>query len=1113
MRHLYIIIFILSITNLYRPQSVYAQADHIFTTIGESNGLRNVVITSIAEDGNGFIWMGSPTGLVRYDGYHSAYFNNIQDGLKGNCVIDLGTDSYGNIWISTENGVSKYDIKQESFTNYPLITDGEPSYTYQANTIICPANGKILFLSNHGMLCEFDSAQNAFCPILESYTKEHSPKACFACSDGNLLVFNQKGRDIQQIDYSGKCIREYIYIHGNDGAYINNANTIMGNGDGTMYLGSDNGLFLIDNINKSITHIAEAGGIPMPQQIKALYRDHDGLIWIGTNAEELHIYNDKDNTLEVITSDKNHQSRIKLNSCSVMDILEDSRGLIWLATWQGASYTEQQSSRLFQSITSQDFPDILTQNLISDVVEVGDRLVIASDGGGLTFWKPEENKRLDLWQTNGMRNSSILTLATDSKGNIYNGGYNHGLSRISSNYSRIDNYVANPENPNALESDFVRDILIENDNRIWVLTNGGGLHLLDPDTKKIERIRQDRNGNKPVSPYGICIAQAPNKNIIWGTYHGLVCYDYLDNKITNHVADPQNPTTISHNWVYCVRVDSKGKIWVGTASGLNIFDQASGTFRLPGNNADLANICCYSMEEDSRGYIWIGTSNGIMKINSENCQVERTYGSYDGIVSNNFYVNGSRTTKDGTMYFCNMDGLIRLNPNKITHKPLLPKPTIVGLLIDYKLEKPGAKTSPLQQSITRTDYITLNSKQNSFAIQFASLGYLDCESYSYMYRILGGDNENWIDIGTRREIDFISMAPGKYTIQICARNSDNTSSVPTELTIEVLPPWYATTFMKILMVILGITTALILYKLRIEHLKQQRETLRLQVMERTEELSALNDELQNSLQRINSKNIAIQGSIKYAQTIQQALLTKQQDFGKFFEPAVVYMPKDIVSGDFFWMKECKGMIFASNIDCTGHGVPGAFMSLIANSILNDIIDTEKLYEPAQILSELSWRISRMLEQERSDNKDGMDMALCRFGKDPSGKITQLTYAGAKNPVYLQKAGSSQYEILPADRKSIAGGIREGQILTRLTFSQTERSVESGDVIYMYSDGIIDHTNQQRKRFGRKRLFEMLSSMQNMNMEMQAQIIAQTISEYANGSEQRDDISVLGLKIL
>ena len=766
----------------------------------------------------------------------------------------------------------------------------------------------------------------------------------------------------------------------------------------------------------------------------------------------------------------------------------------------------------FQNLIFHENEDIIPTSSISCIDENRDGLLaIASDGDGISFWDKKSNRCTDFknaGENNRMPNQSLLAVAYDSRGYLYDGGYKHPLHRFSPDRKSDELFAYDPDDPDALNNDFITSILVQDDTTIWVLTNGGGLSLFNPNTNKFSNIKSDRQGVEPCSKYGICMIRDKDGTLLIGTYDGLFTYDHTQNIIRNYRHDHRTASSLSHNWVYSIYQDNDGRIWVGTCSGLNLFDKAHGTFTIYDQNAGFDNTVCNAILGDDDGYLWIATSNGIAKFSIEERRVMRIYDKSDGLLTNNFTKCSHLKDRNGVFFLGTSVGLAYFDPANIKPSYTVQKPLITKLLINYKTVQPCAEGSPIRQSMQMTDQITLTSKQSTFTLQYGSPAYPDAASYTYEYQILD-DGKGWLDRGSRREIDFPNTAPGTHRIAIIAKNRDGAKSQPTTITVIVLPPWYQTWTAKIAFVALIALIITLIVRQRFKNLKLQKAKLEAEVQLRTQEIN-------DALTIIKSKNIAIRGSITYAQTIQAALLTKESDFYKYFQTSFVYHPKDIISGDFFWLKVVEhdggSMIFASVIDCTGHGVPGAFMSIIANSVLNEIVDTIRIYDPAAILSELSFKIATMLDQDSSDNKDGMDMALCRLDTDINGDYQNLTFSGAKNPLYIWRQGDTEYQIIKADRKSVAGGVRSGNVILKETFQKTEIPISKGDTLYMSSDGILDMGDARRKRFSRTRFMQLINSIHPLAMDVQAAEIEKAIVQHTQGTEQRDDISVLGLRL-
>ncbi len=1120
-----------------------AQNEYTLYSYIEKDGLASNSITDIAEDGNGFIWIGSSSGLMFYDGYSFRIINSGNDSLSlhGNYINDLDTDANGNIWIASESCVCKYDILSETFTPYKSQIDGKIESCYQANILFMMHNGKIRYYASR--MFELDTIAHRFVPIQDEVYLPHHIRQCYHCKDDKFLAISIEEKMIYYIDSEGHEI-----------AHISCENTPFGRttdmlelGDGKFYIASDNGLIKADFQAKTIKKIDRVGNYIMPTQIATIYLDDStSELWIGTNAEELHIISANRKKLSVIPSDETHTSSQKLNSSTVLKIFRDSRNLIWLGTWHGLSIMDTNRKKQFRNLIFPECGNILPSCTISGIDENRNGLLaISTDGGGIAFWNKKSSRHTDIkdnHSNDNMPNLSVLTIAYDSKGNLYNGGYMHQLHRYSPDRQSDEVYPYDPDDPDALHCNFITKILVENDTTIWVLTNGSGLSLFNPNTKKFKHIIVDKNGVKPCSPYGICMTLNNEGNIIVGTYEGLFIYNHQQNTVRNYQHNDMTANSLSHNWVYSIYTDSEGLIWVGTCSGLDLFDPETETFTVYDQDAGFSNTVCSAILEDDNRNLWIATSNGIAKFSIEQRKVTRKYDKSDGLLTSNFTKCSYFKDRAGTFYFGTSSGLAYFHPDKILPNHKVEKPLITRLLIDYKTSTPNTPGSPLSKSMSRVNNITLTSEQSTFTLQYASPAYPDASSYTYEYRILG-DDKGWLNKGRRREIDFPNTAPGIYKIALVARNTDGAKSEPTYLTVTVLPPWYKTIMAQIAMAATVILIITLIVRQRFRNLKLQKQKLEDEVKQRTQEirkanimleqrnqelnqsaeeiksqrdmLSEQNQKLENALFTIKSKNFAIQGSITYAQTIITALLTKETEFYQIFDTAYILKPKDIISGDFFWLKnietESAQMVFVADIDCTGHGVPGAFMSIIANAVLNEIVETDHIYQPCEIISELSYRISKMLEQEYSNNKDGMDMALCRFNREADGPFHSMIFSGAKIPIYIRRASDAEYAMIKGDRKSVAGGVRNDEPLEKKIYQECKLEIQKGDTIYMSSDGILDMANPERKRFSRTRFLELINRIYPLEMDCQAVEIEKEIANFAQDTEQRDDISVLGLR--
>lgn len=1268
-----------------------AQDQPLFHSVDEQDGLASDQISCLAVDDYGYLWIGFPSALSRYDGRHFKLYSSSPENrtniVVGNAIAHINKDQDGNMWFASEKGVSYFCLTTSKFTYLPLYDKdkGRIISNYQADKIYVNSRNEIYTFNPINLLCKYNKEKQYIEPVFEGIFKDTHPQNCCMDNDDNFWFLNETTKTITRVSSKGEIMLEINCDDYHVDNVCKNHYGFLDNGNGEYWFGGNFGIYIWDTKINNFKRLEAANSEIFPnREIKCIYKDSRGIIWIGTNALETFYYDPSTKKYTMVPHAKS-RTQYKLNSPTIIDICEDSRGLLWFGTWKGLSFTEQNPTKQFHNI-SNDNKILGDRNYINAFDTYGNMVAIGCDGGGITFWKkddanatahfaPDDTPQFD------METGSALAAAYDRDGYLYNGGYNRSIMRIHPNMKDADIYKIDTKDPHKLQHDFTSCILCDSQNRIWILSNGGGLcQLTDPEKGTVEYHNTDSHGMPHSGNCGTALAEYDDHTLLVGSYIGFSVYDTRDDVFTTYRSIADDTTTLSHNWVYAFCVDSKKRIWIGTCSGFNRFDINTGQFQRYGRECGLlSDVIKGILEDEETGLLWISTAKGISKFDPESGKVLRTYLASDGLLSENFMIRGAHKAADGTMYFGMANGFTYFRPEEIRDVTHMPEPTITGMLINYNRVTPQDSLSPLKKAPEAIDKIVLNFNQSTFTIEFTSLNFVNEGGNQYAYK-MEGFNKDWVDIGTRHEVTFTNLDQGEYTFLVKCRNSDGITSGIRPLKVIIRPPFYRTWwFISITMLlILGIT--LLYMRMRTRSMKERQAKLENTVKERTEALMNVNkaleeqkEEIEKSLNntlilndlsrqitssfdvpnivylafshikmmcrmeffamgifsqskntlefnyirhgfaeqeplavpissntaetkcfsctedqyltggqcagsvfrniegepfgtlfilpiheashingvlvvgcmepnkytktdranlrmitsylsialekakdyhQLRIKNNAINGSIRYAKTIQDAILAHEEEINRYFNAMIIFRPKDIVSGDFYWFKTIGGprkpnMIFAAVIDCTGHGVPGAFMSLISNILLNDIIIRNANYEPNAVLSALHKEIMQSLNQTQNLNDDGLDMALCRFDIDSSGQYSRVVYAGAKNSLYHYHSRTGEIEIYAADRLSIGGYNNAADKV----FTNHIIEANTGDMFYMTSDGIIDQNNKERKRFGRKKLMETISRYHEMDMKDQKTHFQQTLDTYMDGEEQRDDITVMGLKII
>lgn len=385
-------------------------------------------------------------------------------------------------------------------------------------------------------------------------------------------------------------------------------------------------------------------------------------------------------------------------------------------------------------------------------------------------------------------------------------------------------------------------------------------------------------------------------------------------------------------------------------------------------------------------------------------------------------------------------------------------------------------------------------------------------------------NFQWINDGYTRLFGYnFSQLINEYSRNIITKDVDNfVRQLIKECIEQVVPVTYETPWQARGKKTIWVQTTLTPIKDRkgnlktlvaissdISKLKQAEQEIRQQ----SEELMAQKEELMHQNEQIELQNENIRASISYAQTIQSAILPPVSALNRDFQSFIIYKPKDIVSGDFYWhsyqpsSNGKSGKHFLAVVDCTGHGVPGAFMSMIGSQLLNEIIVEKGIEEPNRILETMNSEIIQILRQEDSENNDGMDVCLCTIEKEKPG-YSKVIFSGAKRPLFYYSSDERKLEYIKGTRKTIGG--TQAKRNTEV-FKNHEIILKNGDLIYLTTDGIIDQPAPDRVRFGSPRLFELLKSIGDKPLELQKEFVEKALNSYQQHESQRDDVTFVGVK--
>jgi serine phosphatase RsbU (regulator of sigma subunit) len=451
-------------------------------------------------------------------------------------------------------------------------------------------------------------------------------------------------------------------------------------------------------------------------------------------------------------------------------------------------------------------------------------------------------------------------------------------------------------------------------------------------------------------------------------------------------------------------------------------------------------------------------------------------------------VNAAYTDHSGVVYIGTSGGLISYDPSQDKRKQLPPFTNIVNLLISDK-------------EYDFNNDIVLPYKAYKVRIEFIGLNYSDPQAVRYQYKLEGYDTE-WSDVTSQTSVTYSRIEEGEYTFYLRSYNSEGLSQeIPLSFKIKIKPPIWKTWWFITLLILFISLLFYIIMKIREEKQRKLQEYLERELIARTKEVVEQKEE-------IEIKNRDITDSINYAKRIQTSMLPPVKRLQHHFSGSFVfYHPRDIVSGDFYWFDQVNDNKFTIVCaDSTGHGVPGAFMSMIGSTLIKDICNREAGNSPCKVLQVLDCELRNTLNQNLDDGTkpgDGMDIIVCEIDL----KTHYVRFASAMRPMIIYRNGEEIF--IKGSRNSVGGHYdKEDNI-----FEDEGLQLSKGDIIYMFSDGYSDQFGgPMGKKFKMVRLKNLLQDIHTKPMDEQCIHVKNTFNLWKENYEQVDDVLFMGIKI-
>ena len=1097
-----------------------------------NQGLSQSVVYTTFQDSRGFVWIGTQDGLNRFDGYTFVkYLHNPNDtnSISDSWIYSVTEDKDGNLWVGTRRGLNKFNFAKNKFTRY-IHTPENESDPYRDNVYGCVAGNDGLVYTNTPPLI------NAFDPKTGKYKHfrnnvGENPNV----EEQTLPIIIDKDGEIWAATTFG--LTKFNPITGNFTNYQHNPadkNTINDNNilsvyqdlTGKIWVGTSQGFSILDKGNDIFRNYSlSVNGNPVG--IRTIVQDFKGKFWVGTQGNgifRLSFDSNKKAIVETQISSGVEQNASQLNHNTVNSLIIDRSHNLWIGTLNGLDKTDLKDPRFKLYRKSKENTSVnLLDNVIASIYKHknGD-IWVGNWTAGLNIFNRETNKVTHYSSTlsgkNYIPNNSVHVIFEYKDNEIWIGTRNGIYVYKEDRFVSLNQFYNTNRLP-SFENNRVFSIVKEGNNNVWVATQGG-LYFINMNNFRYENYTIDSHIDRKISDNLVYSLTFDCDSNLWiATKNGLDKYDRKSNKISHILRDEKSVNTLTDNYCVSLCYTSDSTLWIGTKSGINRLNIKTNKFTYFTEADGLASNLVYEILQDDYGDMWFGTGKGLSQLRKNQNRIV-TYSEEDGLQGLEFNLRASHKSRDGEIFFGGMNGFNSFNPNELSDNKNIPS-------LEFTAFQKQNKNGSENLHVTNNSKVVLNYSDFAFYVEFAALEFTSPNKNQYAYKF-DGDNQDWINNGNRRFLTFSNMTPGLYKLWIKGSNNDNVwNENGTFIIIRIRPPWYRSTLAYIIYVILIITTIIFVVKYRERSLKEQKRILEERVEDRTkevvkqkseileknheleeqnQEIMSQRDLLSNQNERISRQNKQIKDSIQYASRIQSAILPSTSILNEFnIEHFLIFRPKDIVSGDFYWFKQMGDHLLIAVADCTGHGVPGAFMSMLGNAFLNEIVAHNDITKANEVLDRLRDLIISSLKQsgEESVTRDGMDIAFCEINL----KTLSIQFSGAHNSLIIIR--NNELIELHADRYPV--GLYHKSLIP---FNNHEFQLMKGDNLYMFTDGIFDQFGGENgSKFMYKRLKNLMLEVNQLPMESQKFVIEKNVDEWMkNEYEQIDDITMLGMRI-
>lgn len=854
MKNTFCVLACFFITIFCQAQSV--EEHYYFKNLSIRNGLSQNTVNAILQDRKGFMWLGTKDGLNRYDGLSFRKFKHDAANPRsiGNCFItSLYEDFNGNIWVGTDAGVYIYYPEKEAFEEFDCQSLEKTRIERSVSMIAGDKQGRVwIAVEAQGMFC-YDTRQK----LLRNYplSEISSNIKCFTFDSGGTLWLGFYGDGL----YYSKDDLATVHPYGSpedgkrefEGGVI--TKIVQGNYN-CLYIGSVkegvSELNLTSGQVRNLLAIDESGESIFCRDLLP-YSDNE--LWIGTESG-IYIYNLR--TAQFIHLRASLYDSYSLSDNAIYALYKDREEGLWIGSYFGGVDYYPRQYTYFAKYYPKNIANSLHGKRVREFCRADDgTLWIGTEDGGLNHFNPKTKEFHFFEPSAGFTN--IHGLCMDGS-HLWVGTFSKGLRVIDTRTGVVLRTYTEGHTPHSLNDNSIFSICRTSAGEIYLGTLFGLLRynrtqdsfdcIPELNGKFVYDIKEDSYGNLWLATYA----------------NGAYCYDVSARRWKNYVFDAEDERSLPYDKVLSVFEDSYRQIWLTTqGGGFCLFHPDTETFTRYGLKDGLPNDVVYQIVEDDDRFLWLTTNNGLVRFDPKTMEM-KVFSTANGLPTNQFNYRSGFKDEAGNIYLGSINGFVAFDPRTFAENRQVPAVAITDFLLFNKEVSVGETDSPLKSSITFSDKVVLTADQNSFSFRIAALSYQAPRMNKLMYKLEGFD-EGWLTIGESPLVTYSNLGYGDYVFKVKASNSDGVwNEQETSLHLSILPPFYLSGWAYCFYVLffMGCLVCAIFYFKRRNYRKQHRQMEMLEQEKEREVYHAKIDFFTNVAHEIRTPLTLIKGPLE-----------------------------------------------------------------------------------------------------------------------------------------------------------------------------------------------------------------------------------------------------------